>query len=143
VDLTDRVEADGLSDDLVEGLVEAGTLEGELYGTPWYAGVRSVVYNIESLEEAGMEPPENWQELGDAVATLNAPDSATTPLPSPGASEFSRYPWVWGNGGEVATQEGEEWVSTINSPEAVEGIKFFTDLALEHDSSNTAAATWD
>ena len=30
VDLTDRVEADGLSDDLVEGLAEAGTLDGEL-----------------------------------------------------------------------------------------------------------------
>lgn len=143
VDLTDRVEADGLSDDLVEGLVEAGTLEGELYGMPWYAGVRSVVYNIEIFEEAGIEPPENWQEIEDAVATLNESDSDITPFPIPGASEFSLYPWVWGNGGEIATQEGEEWVSTINSPEAVEGIEFFTDLALEHDSSNTAAATWD
>src|SRR5699024_12159245 len=71
VDLTDRVEADGLSDDLVEGLVEVGTFEGELYGMPWYEGVRSVVYNIEIFEEAGIEPPEHWEEIEDAVATIN------------------------------------------------------------------------
>lgn len=143
VDITDRVAADGLDADLVQGLVDAGTLDGSLYGMPWYAGVRSMIYNTEIFAEAGIEPPTNWQEVVDAVAAIKESQPDVTPFPIPGSSEFSLYPWVWGNGGEVATQDGGTWTSQINSPEAVEGIEFFTNLALEHDSSNVAAATWN
>lgn len=142
VDLTDLVAADGLENDLVDGLVEAGTLDGSLYGMPWYAGVRSFIYNTEVFEKAGIEPPTTWQELQDAVAAIKESQPDVIPFPIPGASEFSLYPWVWGNGGEIAVKEGDAWTSTLNSPEAVEGIKFFTDLALERDSSTPAAATW-
>lgn len=143
VDLTDYVAEDGLEDDLVEGLVEAGTLDEGLYGMPWFAGVRAFIYNTEIFEAAGVEPPTTWDELEQVVATINETQPDVTPFPIPGASEFSLYPWVWGNGGEIATQDGDQWTSTINSPEAVEGIEFFTGLALEHDSSTPAAATWN
>lgn len=143
VDLTDRIAADGLDGDLVEGLVEAGTLDGSLYGMPWYAGVRAFVYNTEIFDAAGVEPPTSWQELQDAVTTIKESQPDVTPFPIPGSSEFSLYPWVWGNGGDIAVQEGDTWTSTINAPEAVEGIEFYTNLALEHDSSTPAAATWN
>lgn len=142
IDLTERVKADGLDGDLVEGLVEAGTLDGSLYGMPWYAGVRAMVYNTEIFEAAGIEPPTNWAEIESAVAAIKESQPDVIPFPIPGASEFSLYPWVWGNGGEIAVQEGDQWVSQMNSPEAVEGIEFFTNLALQHESSNVAAATW-
>src|SRR5690606_37760061 len=41
----------GLRDDLVEGLEVAGTYDDELYGMPWYAGVRSIVYRTDIFEE--------------------------------------------------------------------------------------------
>lgn len=142
VDLTKMVEKDGLKDDLVEGLAESGTLDGSLYGMPWYAGVRAFVYNTEIFEKAGVKPPTNWAELQAAVTKIKQSQPDVIPFPIPGASEFSLYPWVWGNGGQIAEQKDGKWTSTINSAKAVEGIDFYTQLALKDGSSTPAAATW-
>ncbi len=143
VDLTDAVSDAGLDGDLVAGLQEAGTVDGELYGMPWYAGVRSIVYRTDVFEKAGVEPPTSWDELvdvGNKIKTTH-PDLATFPVA--GGSEYGVYPFVWGNGGEIATQDGDSWTSAIDSPAAQEGIEFYTDLALEHGFSTPAATTWD
>ncbi len=143
VDLTDAVSEAGLDGDLVEGLQQAGTVDEGLYGMPWYAGVRSVIYRTDVFEEAGVEPPTTWDELvsvGEKIESAN-PDMATFPVA--GDSEYGVYPFVWGAGGEIATEDGGSWTSQIDSPEAQEGISFYTDLALEHGFSTPAATTWD
>ncbi|WP_448074062.1 extracellular solute-binding protein [Georgenia yuyongxinii] len=43
----------------------------------------------------------------------------------------------------MAEQDGETWTATIDSPEAVEGLEFYTGLALEQGSSTAAATTWN
>lgn len=143
VDIADRVNEAGLEGDLVDGLVDSATYEDGLYAMPWYAGVRAFVYNTEIFDDAGVVPPTNWAELEDAVETLNAHDDDITAFPIVGGSEFSLYPWIWGAGGDIAQLQGDQWVSTLDSPEAREGITFYTDLALEHESSLPAATTWD
>src|SRR5919201_5509676 len=62
LDLTDQVDAANLSADLVPGLVEAGTVDGQLYGMPWYAGVRSIVYRTDIFEKHNITPPTTWDE---------------------------------------------------------------------------------
>ncbi len=143
LDLTGQVQDAGLEDDLVPGLVEAGTVDGELYGMPWYAGVRSVVYRTDVFEKAGVEPPTTWDELVTVGEKLKAAEPDMITFPVPGDSEYGVYPFIWGNGGDIATQEGDSWKSTIDSPESQEGISFYTDLALEHGFSTPAATTWD
>lgn len=143
VDLTSAVEEAGLTGDLVPGLVEAGTVDGSLYGMPWYAGVRSVVYRTDVFEDAGVEPPTSWDELIEVGKQLEQANPDMIAFPVPGDSEYGVYPFVWGAGGDIAVQEGDSWTSTINSPEAQEGISFYTDLALEHGLSTPAATTWD
>jgi len=142
-DLTDDIEAAGLADGLVEGLVEAGTLEGRMYGMPWYAGVRSILANAELLDEAGVnEQPQSWDDLLSMITTLEEHNSDWIPFPIQGGSIFAAMPFVWGAGGEIAVEEGGSWSAAINQPEAVEGLEWYTDLALEHDSSTAAANTW-
>jgi N,N'-diacetylchitobiose transport system substrate-binding protein len=131
-----------VTDDLVEGLVEAGTYEEQLYGMPWYAGVRSLVYNTEMFEKAGVEPPTTWAELEEAAAGLKEEYPDKIAVAVPGDAEFTVYPWVWGAGGEVATLEGDTWTSHLDSPESQEGIEFWTGLATEGDYSSTGATTW-
>lgn len=141
VDLTDRVAEENLN--LVESLEEAGTIDGQLYGMPWYAGVRSFLYNKELFDEAGIdEPPTSWDELDDAIEKLSDLDDVI-PFPIAGGSQYGMLPFIWGAGGDVAVQEGDSWTSTIDSPEAVEGLEYYTDLSLEKGSSTSAADTWE
>ena len=45
--------------DYVSSLVDAATLDGKVYGKPWYAGARALIYRKDILEKAGVEPPED------------------------------------------------------------------------------------
>ncbi|HET8716168.1 MAG TPA: sugar ABC transporter substrate-binding protein [Nocardioidaceae bacterium] len=143
MDLSEPVQEAGLTDDLVPGLVEAGTVDGGLYGMPWYAGVRAMVYRTDVFEKAGVQPPTSWDELVDVGEQLKKSNPDMVTFPVPGDSEYGVYPFIWGNGGKVAEQEGDTWVSRIDSPEAQEGIDFYTGLALDHGFSTPAATTWD
>ena len=140
--LDEYVDGAGVTDDLVEGLVEAGTYDEQLYGMPWYAGVRSLVYNTEMFEKAGVEPPTTWAELEEAAAALKEEYPDKIAVAVPGDAEFTVYPWVWGAGGEVATLEGDTWTSGLDSPESQEGIEFWTGLATEGGYSSEGATTW-
>ncbi|QTX05620.1 sugar ABC transporter substrate-binding protein [Agromyces archimandritae] len=140
--IDDYVEADDLGSDLVEGLVEAGTYDEQLYGMPWYAGVRALVYRADIFEELGLKAPTNWQEIVDAGNAIKAAHPEMMAFAVPGDAEFGVYPWVWGAGGEVAAQDGDEWVSGLASPESQKGISFYTGLATEHGFSSAGATTW-
>ncbi|MEV4777391.1 sugar ABC transporter substrate-binding protein [Microbacterium sp. LWH12-1.2] len=132
----------GLRDDLVEGLEVAGTYDGELYGMPWYAGVRSIVYRTDVFEELGLKAPESWDDIIAAGEVIKAAKPEMLPFPVPGDAEFDVYPWVWGAGGEIATLKGDTWTSELDSKESQAGIEFYTDLALKHGFSSAGATTW-
>ena len=132
------------SDDLVPGLAEAGTVDGALYGMPWYAGVRSVVYRTDVFEKAGVEPPTTWDELVAAGEKIKAAEPDMIPFPVAGDSEYGVYPFIWGAGGEIA-DPGRRRLDVARStrPRPQEGIEFYTDLATRARLSTPAATTWD
>lgn len=141
--LTEDIEAAGLSDGMVEGLAEAGTLDGELYGMPWYAGVRSILGNRDMLEEAGVNSqPESWDDLLTMITALEEHDPDWISFPVLGASIFPAVSFIWGAGGQIAEEQDGQWTATIDAPEAVEGLSWYADLALKHGSSTAAATTW-
>jgi len=133
---------DGLSDDLVKGLAEAGTYDGELYGMPWYAGVRSVVYRADIYEELGLKAPTSWDEIISNGEAIKAAHPEMAAFAVPGNAEFQVYPWVWAAGGEVAVKDGDKWKSELDSKKSKEGLAFYTDLALKHGFSTAGATTW-
>lgn len=144
VDVTERVEATGLTDELVPALADAGTVDGGLYGMPWYSGVRAILYRTDVFEAAGItELPTTWDELVDVGAAIKAAEPDMLPFPIPGDSEYGVDPFIWGAGGEIATETDGEWTSGLTSAEAREGIAFYTGLATEHEFSTPAASTWD
>ncbi len=138
----DKVKEAGLDGDLVKGLAESGTYDGELYGMPWYAGVRSIIYRTDVFKELGLTPPTNWQELVDVATVIKKKRPDLIPFPVPGDAEMLVYPWVWGAGGDVSVQKGDSWESGLASDKAREGIRFYTDLATKHGFSTAGATTW-
>ncbi|WP_232664772.1 sugar ABC transporter substrate-binding protein [Pseudonocardia sp. TRM90224] len=141
-DLTQRVESAGLGDGLVKGLEEAGRIDGSLYGLPWYAGVRSVVYRKDVFAELGINPPTTWAEIVAAGQKIKAAKPDMLPFPIAGDNEFAVYPFVWAAGGDIATKNGDKWVAALDTPQARAGIQFYADLALKNGFSTPAAATW-
>lgn len=143
VPLDDYVaEEKGLADDLVKGLKEAGTYDGKLYGMPWYAGVRSIVYRADVYEELGLKAPTTWDEIVSNGEKIKAAHPDMAAFAVPGNAEFQVYPWVWGAGGEVAVKDGDKWKSELDSAKSQEGLTFYTDLALKHGFSTAGATTW-
>lgn len=141
VDLTDRIGDTGAYN---EALAEAGTYEGSVYGMPWYAGVRSVIYRTDVFEDLDLDVPENWDELREAAVTISEEgEDGMVAFPVPGDAVNSAMPFVWGAGGDVAEQDGGSWTPALSSDEAREGLEFYTGLALEDNVSTTGAATWN
>lgn len=142
-DLTADIDKAGLKDGLIKGLVEAGTLNGKMYGMPWYAGVRSILANKEMLDAASVaEQPQSWDDLLAMITALKKSKPDVMPFPIAGVSLFAMLPFVWGAGGKIATESGKKWKAAIGDAPAVEGLTWYTDLALKHNSSTAAAATW-
>lgn len=140
--LDEYVDEAGGTDGLVDGLVEAGTYDDSLYGMPWYAGVRSIVYRKDVFAKAGVEPPKTWDQLIRVGEKLKKAEPDMMAFPVPGVSEYGLDPFIWGAGGEIASESGGEWTAEVDSPEAQEGIEFYTDLATEHGFSTAAAESW-
>ncbi len=68
---------DDLRDAIVEGLGESvadvGAVEGTQYGVMYKGANKSTIwYNVAAFEEAGVEPPETWEDLSAAAGTLKA-----------------------------------------------------------------------
>jgi len=51
-------------------------------------------------------------------------------------------PFIWGAGGELATQQGAKWTCGLTSDKARAGIQYYADLALKDGVSLPAATTW-
>ena len=114
-DLSPAVKQAGLDGDLVPGLVDAGTVDGKLYGMPWYAGVRSVIYRTDVFEKAGVKPPTTWDELVKVGDTLKAKEPEDDHVPGRRGQRVRRLPVHLGRRGKIAEQDGSSWKSDIGS----------------------------
>lgn len=142
MDLGPQIEEAGLGDAYVDSVMESGTYDEAVYGAPWYAGVRSLIYRADLFEEHGIEPPTTWDELAEAGEALKEADPDLIPFPIPN-STHTTSPFIWGAGGEIAVQEGDTWTSGLDSPEAVEGLAYLESLVEEYELSTPAASTWN
>jgi N,N'-diacetylchitobiose transport system substrate-binding protein len=112
--------------DYVSSLIDAATLDDEVWGKPWYAGARALIYRKDVLKKAGVEPPKTWDELKTAAATIKQKGGGIYPIAYTGLTEHYYLPTIWQAGGEIATKDGDSWKAALNSPEAVQAIDFYT-----------------
>lgn len=142
VDLTSELPNLG-GDDLLQSLLEAGTYDGKFYAVPYYAGARVIIYRKDLFEKAGLELPTTLDEFLAAGVALKA-DNADVPNFSgiylPGRNWHGVLPFIWANGGDIATQEGDAWVGQLDSPESIAGLEFFKEV---FETANAAPADAD
>ncbi|WP_456598747.1 extracellular solute-binding protein [Blastococcus sp. SYSU DS0616] len=124
-DISDLVDELG-GDDLLEGFVEAGTVDGDVYAVPYYSGARAVFYRKDLFQQAGVVVPETLEEFGAAAVALQEANPAGTPNFSgfwfPGQDWYNGIAWIYSAGGSLAEQDGDRWVGALSSPESQEGL---------------------
>jgi N,N'-diacetylchitobiose transport system substrate-binding protein len=127
-DLTDK--ADELGPMGPESFVEAGTWEDKLYAVPYYWGSRYVFYSKKAFEDAGLEVPKTLADFG-AAATQLAADGGDeySGFWQPGQDWRNGISWIFAEGGDIAVQEGDQWVGKLSSPESVKGLEQWQALA--------------
>ena len=128
--------------DYVSSLVDAATLDDEVWGKPWYAGARALVYRKDVLKKAGVEPPKTWDELKAAATAIKEKGGGIYPVAFNGLTEHYYLPAIWQAGGEIATQDGDSWKAALNSPEGAEAIDFYTSFYKE-GLSPKASIGWE
>ncbi len=119
-------------DSFLPSVLDVAAIDGSYYGVP-LLGVQPVVmyYNEPVLEEAGLEPPETFDDLHEAIDVLQ--DDGVTPIVLPGAQGWTLLMWfsylvdrVGGPDVFQAVVDGEE--GAWQDPAVLEALELCQDL---------------
>jgi multiple sugar transport system substrate-binding protein len=139
-DLTDRTKDLGGSGAYPEGVWATTQVQGQegTWATPWFTEARAIYYRKDVLEKAGIDPKTafaDWDSFRTTLQTIKekVPEidgKPIQPFGTPGKKAFDLVhhvmPFVWDAGGAELNEDASK--STIASPEAQQGVKFFADL---------------
>lgn len=145
LDLTPFVEKEGGSRYLAQwdpAALEMCKYQGKLYCLPDDLNPLALMYNVVHFKEAGLDPakpPATWAEFLDYARKLTRDTDGDGKIDRWGVGVigarqeglFMRFnPWFWGAGGDYLTPDGKR--STLGTPEALEGFRFYTELFTKH-----------
>ncbi len=132
--LDDYLPAD-LINDYFEPALDEMTWDGKTYAIAQETNCHALFYNRDILAEAGLEPPDTWEELverGEKLTVDIDGDGKTDQYGMElvlGRNEYAMWiltPYIWMKGGSIINEDGTK--ATVNQPEAVEAIQFLSDL---------------
>ncbi len=117
--------------DLVSGMLANDTQNGGIYGVPWFGGVRGIWYRKDQFKAAGItSTPTTWAELVADAQKLMQKYPGTYGIGAPTNYTDAIVSFIWGAGGQVATESNGNWTADLTSPASEAGIKFYADLYL-------------
>ncbi|MFF9090620.1 extracellular solute-binding protein [Streptomyces sp. NPDC014991] len=104
------------------------TVDGRIYGAPYFVGVRALYYRTDILGELGLGVPRSQAELISTAKRIRAARPGLYGLAVGGAYTYGAMPFIWARGGELATGRGGSYASVIDGPAARKGIEAYTSL---------------
>jgi len=112
-------------------LAQSATYGGKLYGVPYYAGSRVVIYRTDYFKKAGItSPPTSLAELmadGKKLDAVYGKDKAFSAFYVAGPDWYSAMAFVYDFGGAIASSAGGKWTGTLDQPPAIKGLTAFKD----------------
>ncbi|MFF2845471.1 extracellular solute-binding protein [Streptomyces sp. NPDC058001] len=107
---------------------ESVTVDGKIYGAPYFVGVRALYYRTDLFEQLKIDVPKTQDQLIDAAKKIRKAKPELYGLAVGGAYTYGAMPFIWANGGELADKKGDSYTSAIDSAAAQKGIKSYTSL---------------
>ena len=110
-------------DAFFESALSTAVVDDKTYGVPWYVETRLLYYRTDIAEKAGItSPPTSWDELKAMAEAMQQKGGAKYGISLSPNNWQELLPFVWQNGGDVISDDGE---FTFDSPENVEAIEFY------------------
>ncbi len=134
-----RVEKWGQQSDFFPASWSTCVYQGHVYGLPYLSAPRVLLYRKDLLKKAGFDhPPDTWEELAaaaEAMTVRRGPVTEVAGMNLPVSWQIF-VEFLWENGGQVFSEDGTR--STLDTPEAVEALRFYCDLYNKHRVCPTA-----
>jgi N,N'-diacetylchitobiose transport system substrate-binding protein len=114
----------------LKGLADSASYDGKLYGVPYYAGARIVVYRTDMWKQAGVRnTPRSLNQLmadGKKIQQrFGANDKTFSAFYVAGQDWYSALGYVYDYGGQIATLANGQWTGTLDKPRAIQGLNAF------------------
>lgn len=134
-DLTPYISAWDGNGQYYDGPWSSTIYDDKNYGVPFGSNATALYYNVEALDEAGIEPPKTWDDLRSAAQTLTTADRAGFCLSLVNTEEgtFTYLPFLWGNGGDIPDLGGDA---------NIEALAFLNAMMNEDGSIPKGALNW-
>lgn len=124
-DLTDMYDELGGAG-LLQSFVNVGEVDGKNFALPYYFGSRYNFYRKDVYEAAGVSVPTTLAEFSTNAAALTTDSMSGFYI---GGSDWRNgISWIFANGGELAKQDGDQWVSTLSDPNSIKGLTQLQEL---------------
>ncbi len=112
------------------GSWQTAQIDDAIYGIPWYVDTRVLFYRKDLLSEIGYDhAPRTWDELLKISRELTVKDAegnySRYGLALPAVDWMVLCMFLWSNGGNILSPEGEV---IINSPENLESLEFYANF---------------
>ncbi|MFJ5559749.1 extracellular solute-binding protein [Streptomyces sp. NPDC093250] len=104
------------------------TVDGKVYGAPYFVGVRALYYRTDVFDDLGLDVPKTQDELISTAKKIHAARPEMYGIAVGGAYTYGAMPFIWAHGGELATGKGGSYASAIDSAESRKGIEAYTSL---------------
>ena len=103
----------------LKGLKDSATYNGKLFGVPYYAGSRVVIYRTDHFKKVGITkaPTSLSQFVADGKklqAKYGAKDKTFSAFYVAGPDWYSALAYVYDYGGQIATTSKGKWVGTLD-----------------------------
>ncbi|WP_405480797.1 extracellular solute-binding protein [Streptomyces sp. NBC_00009] len=107
---------------------ESVTVDGKIYGAPYFVGVRALYYRTDVFKDLKLDVPTTQAQLAAAARKIHKERPDLYGLAVGGAYTYGAMPFIWSRGGELAEKKGGSYESAIDSPAARKGIEAYTSL---------------
>jgi ABC-type glycerol-3-phosphate transport system substrate-binding protein len=114
---------------LVPGMLANDTQNGDVYAVPWFGGVRGVWYRTDQFKAAGItSTPTTWAQLVTDAQKLMAKYPGTYGIDAITDDTNAFASFIWGAGGQIATESNGTWTADLTSPADEAAIKYYVSL---------------
>ncbi|MET0447235.1 MAG: extracellular solute-binding protein, partial [Aeromicrobium sp.] len=119
-------------DKLLPSFVEVGQVDGKQYAEPYYFGSRYIFYRKDVWAAAGLTVPSTLEEFNESAAALKSAGQSGFYI---GGEDWRNgVSWIFANGGDLATKDGDTWKSSLSDPKTIAGLEqlqaLYTDASL-------------